>query len=244
MQFYFIRHGQSQNNHLWANTGTNEGRHEDPELTSVGRQQAALLAGYLAQRVPVQDDAEQDATPDWWNGTGFDITHVYCSLMVRAVATGTAVATALNLPLIGLRDAHETGGIYLQDPETGERVGLLGRTRAYFEEHYPNLVLPDDMDDQGWWNRPFEERDERQERAERLVAKLLARHKETEDRVALISHGGFYNHVLAAMLNLPEEREYWFSMNNTAITRIDFREDRTWVGYMNRVDFLPRELIT
>jgi 2,3-bisphosphoglycerate-dependent phosphoglycerate mutase len=244
MQFYFIRHGQSQNNHLWANTGTNEGRHEDPELTPLGQQQAALLAEYLSQRVPAQEDAEQDATPDWWNGTGYDITHVYCSLMVRAVATGNAVATALNLPLIGLRDAHETGGIYLEDPETGAKMGLPGRTRAYFEEHYSNLVLPDDVDGNGWWNRPFEEREERRERAERLVAALLARHKETEDRVALISHGGFYNHILTAMLNLPEECDYWFSLNNTGITRIDFREGRIWVGYMNRVDFLPRELIT
>jgi 2,3-bisphosphoglycerate-dependent phosphoglycerate mutase len=240
MQFYFIRHGQSENNHLWVNTGSNQGRHEDPELTSVGRQQAALLAGYLSRCVPAQDNA----MPDWWNGAGFEITHVYCSLMVRAVATGDVVATALNLPLVGLRDAHETGGIYLEDPETGEKVGLPGRTRAYFEEHYPNLVLPDDMDGNGWWNRPFEEREERRERADRLVAALLARHKETEDHVALISHGGFYNHILAAMMNLPEERDYWFSLNNTGITRIDFREDRTWVAYMNRVDFLPRELIT
>jgi 2,3-bisphosphoglycerate-dependent phosphoglycerate mutase len=240
MQFYFIRHGQSENNHLWVNTGSNQGRHEDPELTSVGWQQAALLAEYLSQRVPVQDDAMLD----WWNGTGFDITHIYCSLMMRAVATGNAVATALNLPLIGLRDAHETGGIYLEDPETGAKVGLPGRTRVYFEEHYPNLVLPDDVDDNGWWNRPFEEREERRGRAERLGAALLGHHKGTEDRVALISHGGFYNHILAAIMNLPDERDYWFSLNNAGITRIDFREDRIWVGYMNRVNFLPRTLIT
>jgi len=241
MQFYFIRHGQSENNHLWERIGSSDGRSEDPELTPVGRQQAALVADFLRQGDP---HSVADKPLDLQNVAGFDITHLYCSLMVRAVATGTEIARALGLPLVGLRDAHETGGIYLSDPETGARVGQPGKTRSYFEAHYPNLVLPEEIDDNGWWNRPFEERSERQARADRLVALLLARHKDTDDRVALVGHGGFYNHVLAAILNLPEERDYWFSLNNTGITRIDFGEDCTWVSYMNRVDFLPRELIT
>lgn len=240
MQLYFIRHGQSTNNLLWERTGGSEGRSEDPELTAVGRQQAALLAGFLSQG----DATFADETPDVQNVAGFGITHVYSSLMVRAVATGVAVARALGLPLIGLRDAHETGGIYQRDAESGERIGLPGRPRSYFMENHPDLVVPQDVDERGWWNRPFEGQEERRQRAERLVAALLEHHRDTEDRVALISHGGFYNYLLAAVLSLPETHDCWFSLNNTGITRIDFAPERAWVMYMNRVDFLPRELVT
>ena len=242
MHLYYIRHGQSGNNHLWERTGSSDGRSEDPELTPVGQQQAALVADFLQQRDPA---VVADKPLDLHNAAGFGITHVYCSLMVRAVATGTAIAAALELPLVGLRDAHETGGIYLTDPDTGAYIGQPGKTRSYFAAHYPDLVLPDDVDDRGWWNRPFEEREERQERANRLVATLLARHRDTEDRVVLVGHGGFYNHILAAIMRLPEERHFWFSLNNVGITRIDFiPEERIFLTYMNRLDFLSRSLIT
>jgi len=246
MQLYLIRHGQSENNHLWASTGSSQGRHEDPELTAVGRQQAALVAEFL-QRT---DPAWADKTYDPQNVAGFGITHVYCSLMVRAVATGAAiaglgsVATRSALPLVGLRSAHETGGIYQMDPETGEPVGLPGRTRSYFEAHYPTLRLPESVDENGWWNRPREEDDEIPPRAQRLLGMLLTQHGDTDDHIALVTHGGFYNYLLAALLDIPAERDCWFGLNNTAITRIDFDPDRMRLVYMNRVDFLPAVLIT
>ena len=49
MQFYFIRHGQSENNALWERTGSSEGRSEDPELTALGHRQAKRLAQFLRQ---------------------------------------------------------------------------------------------------------------------------------------------------------------------------------------------------
>jgi 2,3-bisphosphoglycerate-dependent phosphoglycerate mutase len=240
MQLYLIRHGQSENNHLWANTGSNEGRHEDPELTAVGRQQAALVAGFLLRG----DPAWADKAFDPQNVAGFGITHVYCSLMVRAVATGAVIAGALGLPVMGLRSAHETGGIYQIDPETGEPVGLPGRTRSYFELHYPTLRLPESLDENGWWNRPREEDDEILPRAQRVLGMLLTQHGNTDDHVALVTHGGFYNYLVSALLGIPAERRCWFGLNNAGITRIDFAPDRIRLVYMNRVDFLPVTLIT
>ncbi len=240
MQLYLIRHGQSQNNHLWATTGSNVGRHEDPELTQVGQQQAALVAEFL-QRT---DPAWADRASDPQNIAGFGITHVYCSLMVRAVATGAAIAGVLGLPLVGLRSAHETGGIYQMDPETGEPIGLPGRTRSFFETHYPMLRLPESVDENGWWNRPREEDAEIPPRAQRMIGMLLAHHGDTNDHVVLVTHGGFYNYVLSALLGIHAERRCWFGLNNTAITRIDFDLDRLRLVYMNRADFLPTSLIT
>ncbi len=239
MQFYFIRHGQSENNFLYETTGSSVGRSTDPELTSVGRQQAEILARFLHR----SDSALEVKPPDSQNIAGLGITHLYTSLMVRAIATGTIVAKELELPLVAWEDLHETGGVYLDDETLGKRVGQPGKNRAYFEEHYPDLILPLTLGEGGWWNRPFEEREQHPERAARVLSELIARHGSREDRVAVISHGGFYNYVLRAILKISGEG-CWFGLNNVGITRIDFRSEGIDLAYMNRVDFLPRELVT
>lgn len=241
MQFYFIRHAQSENNLLWINTGSSKGRSADPDLTARGRQQAEHLARFLCGSA-----AAPPTTYDNQNIAGFGITHLYCSLMLRAVETGVTVARALALPLIAWTDIHECGGIWIHpnDDETAEKQGLAGNDRAFFTARYPELVLPNSLDGAGWWNRPFEERAQRPERARRVLRELLERHGQTDDRVAFISHGGFYHHFIAALLELPQTEGYWFILNNVAITRIDFNEHGVDLTYMNRVDFLPKELIT
>lgn len=238
MQFYFIRHGQSANNALYDTNGSSNGRSYDPELTEIGQQQAALVAQFLRQNNPNAVVWGRDPQ----NVRGFGITHLYCSLMVRAVATGHAIAEVLNLPLCAWEDVHEEGGLYLDDEVTGLPVGQAGHNRAYFAANYPRLVPPATLGDEGWWNRPFEDIHERPARAHRFLRELLERHGNTDDHVAVVSHGGFYNLFLRALLQYPHPERFWFVMNNVAITRIDFGE--TSIAYMNRVDFLPRELIT
>jgi 2,3-bisphosphoglycerate-dependent phosphoglycerate mutase len=240
MQFYFIRHGQSENNALWKRTGSSKGRSVDPELTEFGRQQSEFLAQFLRWSDPDLVVNGRDSQ----NVAGFGITHLYSSLMVRAVATGAAIARALDLPLVAWGDVHERGGIYLKDEETDERIGQAGHHRAYFEAHYPDLVLPDSLGEAGWWNRPFEEAEQTLPRAQRFWRNLMERHGHTDDRVAVVSHGGFYNDLLAVILNLPERERYWFALKNAAISRIDFEEERIGLVYLNRVDFLPKELVT
>lgn len=229
MQLYFIRHGQSANNALWDATGGSTGRSDDPELTNVGKQQAALLAQYLSQ-----------------GGNRFGITHLYTSLMLRAVETAMVMGDALKLPVHAWEDMHETGGIY-RDNDEGEPIGLPGRTRAQFSEDFPALVLPEGLYEAGWWNRPFEGHDAAPQRAKRFLEDLLARHGDTEDVVAIVSHGNFYRHFLAAVLKLPDPNAVWFSMNNAALSRIDFPIDLevdVLIHFQNRVDHLPAELVT
>jgi 2,3-bisphosphoglycerate-dependent phosphoglycerate mutase len=242
MQLYFIRHGQSENNQLWVQTGSSEGRSEDPDLTETGRKQAQRLAEFLA--APGVSQAGLPPKYDGHDVYGFQLSHLYCSPMIRAIETGWVIARAVGLPLVTWVDLHEVGGIHQPDPETGERLGLPGKRRSYFTEKYPELVLPDTLRDDGWWNRPYETREERPSRARRFLTELLARHGDSQDRVAVVSHGGFYNHVMRAILELPPGISPWFSINNTAITRIGFEEEQIWISYTNRVDFLPPELIT
>lgn len=240
MQFYFIRHGQSSNNVLWDRTGSNIGRSHDPELTEAGQRQAEILASFLART----DPSFAYGRTDYYNAAGFGITHLYTSLMLRAVATGVVVARALQVPLVGLENVHESGGLYLDDPATGKPAGQPGSSRSYFAECYPDLVVPESCDESGWWKcRPYEEHERAMERTGRFVEELLARHGGTDDRVAVISHGDFYNCFLRSLLRM-ESHHAWFTMNNAAITRIDFRNDECALVYTNRVDFLPRELVT
>ncbi|HZY43010.1 MAG TPA: histidine phosphatase family protein [Anaerolineae bacterium] len=239
MEFYFIRHGQSENNLLYDTTGASNGRRDDPELTVTGERQAALLAQYLRRA----DSVSTHQSPDRLNLAGFGITHLYTSLMVRAIATGTVVARALNIPLVAWQDLHETGGIFNEDPQTGARTGQPGKNRAELAARYPDLVLPVSLGAMGWWNRPFEEREQRPARAERFVRELLERHGGKQDRVAVISHGGFYNVLLRTIFKI-ERTECWFGLNNASITRLDFDGENVLLVYMNRVDYLPKELVT
>lgn len=252
MQLYFIRHAQSENNALWARTGSSEGRRPDPGITDAGHRQAEFLAEFLAEsgpRVAQQSVAQQNGY-DPQNRHGFGITHLYTSLMRRAVMTGTYVAQALDLPLVAWEDIHERGGIFRHDEESGERQGLPGATRADLIDIFPDLVLPEKLSEEGWWNRPFEPNDQVPARAQRFIKELFSRHGGTDDRVAIVSHGGFYIDLLAVLLDFPlqnshlgEPKQVVFTINNTAITRIDV-EDFVNLVYLNRVDFLPSELIT
>jgi 2,3-bisphosphoglycerate-dependent phosphoglycerate mutase len=242
VELYFIRHAQSQNNALWAQTGSWDGRNADPELTPVGWQQARLLAEFLQQQD--RDFRPRPSGADPHNRAGFGFTHLYCSLMVRAVATGTVLAGVMGRKLVAWPDLHEAGGIHEVLPETGERRGLPGHNRAYFETRFPAMILPDTLGAEGWWNRPPEPHEARPGRAHRVWGELLERHGLTDDRVAVISHGGFFNYLLGSILNTSVENAPWFAMNNAALTRIDYQEGEVVIQYTNFAPFLPAALVT
>jgi 2,3-bisphosphoglycerate-dependent phosphoglycerate mutase len=248
MQLYYIRHAQSANNALWASTGTAEGRHPDPPLSTVGIRQLPHLAALLAYA-----DAEAPAPAgDPANRRGFALTHLYTNLMERAILTASAIADATGLALEGWTDLHEHGGIWEAGAESETRRGLPGPGRSELAGRYPHLVLAADVAEDGWWNRPYEEEDELFVRAHRFLDALVERHGADDDRIAVVSHAGFYHAVLRAILGLPsaypvEENgnlPVFFGLNNAGITRIDFREDRRAIVYLNRLDHLPAELIT
>jgi len=250
MQLYFIRHGQSANNLLYERTGSGNGRDVDPELSDYGRRQVKILAQFLADGRNVAP-ATRDAGN--LNIDGFHLTHIYASPMIRALDTAAPIAEAFGLTPVVWPDLHEAGGMWYTNPETDERVGAPGPDRAFFEERYPRFALPNSFGEGGWWkDKPFEDEAARLERARRFWRTLEARHgrSDSDDRVAVVSHGMFYNILLSALLGLPSFRQSktWFSINNVAITRIDFElwegEEAVRLAYQNRIDFLPPELAT
>jgi len=239
VQFYFIRHAQSINNHLFASGRTSDIRSHDPTLTDLGQRQAQCLADCLAEANPNLPTDRGDSQ----NRAGFGLTHLYCSLMRRAVATGAVVAERLGLPLQGWLDWHEEGGLYL-DGDKGERILEVGTGIADFAREYPSLTWPAGVDEKGWWNRPYEEPAARPVRARRVLAELVKRHGDTDDNVAVISHGGFYNHLIGALYDVQPPYHLNHLLNNTGITRIAFSIEGKYVVYANRCDHLPTEIIT
>lgn len=240
MQIYFIRHAQSTNNLLWNETGSSAGRSDDPILTDLGQQQASLLANYLAQNRADGHSISYDPK----NGYGYHFTHIYSSLMWRALATGATIAEALDAPLLGLKDIHETGGIFLEDPDTGELTGLAGKTPSELIRAFPRLVLPEGLNDDGWWNGPFESREARLPRAMRVLDWIKEKHGAREDKIALVSHGGFFNYLLWAVLGVIERPTAWFEINNASISRIDYRRGEFAVIYINQLDHLTPDLVS
>lgn len=246
MQLYFIRHGQSMNNAHWNDSSYKES--PDPALTDDGIAQAQLVADHLEKYQLVTNDTAWNPH----NRQGYGITHIYTSLMERAVHTASFTAQKLGVPFAAWEEIHESGGIFGRDGEI-KLQGLPGKPRAWFEASYPELSLPTKLDGDGWWNRPFETEEDCQLRAQRVWADLLRRHGDRdgqpEDRVIFVSHGGFFVHFLCAILNLPWRQaahgyKAWFLLNNCSITRIDVRKDDVTLCYLNRTDHLPAHLIT
>lgn len=241
-QLYFIRHGQSTNNVIMDQNDHDDylfERTTDPNLTSIGEAQAQITGTALAQ--PLTDSGF-----DSQNRAGFGLTHLYCSLMVRAVRTGLAISQATDLPLVAWPELHETGGVFDVKMVDGERVftGQPGPGRSFFETQFPDLILPDDLSEEGWYNRDKEPRAQYTPRAQGIIDRLIADHGGTEDRVGIVMHGGIFTHILTAFFNIQAER-YWFLMNNCAISRVDLSDDGyVMLAYMNKVDHLPDHLVT
>lgn len=246
MELYFIRHGQSQNNAHWNDPIYRES--PDPALTEIGIEQAGCLADFLEKTQQMADDTIGNVQ----NRHGFGLTHIYTSLMERAVHTAAPTARRLGIPFAAWMEIHESGGIYGRDGEM-KLLGLPGQSRSYFEQNFPELALPVSLNGVGWWNRPLETEDEAHLRAESLWVELLSRHGDKEagpeQRVALFSHGGFFVHLMCAILNIPwrqasQGMKAWFVLNNCSISRLDVHRNEVSVVYLNRTDHLLDHLIT
>jgi 2,3-bisphosphoglycerate-dependent phosphoglycerate mutase len=240
LRFYFIRHGQSTNNAKFAREGTQFDRSSDPQMTPLGVMQAEALADFLLQ-AGGQGHSEN---PGQDVSSGFGFTHLYTSLMIRSVHTAVIIGRSLGLQPVAWPETHERGGIYLTDPDSGEPVGLPGNPRPFFEQHFPDLQLPQDLGQEGWWGKPYESREQSRQRAQAVIEQLIARHGGSEDRVALVSHGGFFQEVVAAALGIPTFGEHWLMLHNTGIARLDSSEEGFILQFLNRLDWLPPALIS
>lgn len=242
MDLYFIRHGQSANNVLWGAEDYKRARVADPKLTAIGEQQAQACAAYLAAH---GDTSYKDAW-DPQNAGGFKFTHIYCSLMERAVQTADPIAAAYDLPLMGWEEAHEYGGLFAFDPVSKTEVGVAGLSKADFASAYPRLNYPASSNAAGWWNyRDKEPLDQSYARSQLFMQQLLEKHGDTNDQVVVVSHAGFINYALEATFGTKIlGTQSWMLLNNTSLTRLHFNDSFKSVFYLNRISHLSTALIT
>jgi broad specificity phosphatase PhoE len=241
MKLFIIRHAQSTNNAL----ADERERVCDPPLTELGRRQAEVLAEHLVsgKNPELSSWVSVEATAGH-SRRGYNITKLYCSAMHRALQTAWPIAQALDLTPEVWVETHEHGGIYLDQGEEGGAVGYPGRTRSEILAEYPTCILPETITEEGWWTGGFEDWPTCHGRAIKVAAALQAQ-AASEERIALVTHGGFIDALIKALLNQSPSRHVFFYNFNTAISRIDFRKDgRLDVRYLNQVDHLPLELVS
>lgn len=231
MNILLVRHAQSANNLLYAQTGSSEGRHADPPLTELGHAQAAALA----------DFARTDAT---WQG----VTHLYSSLMRRSVQTAAPLAQALGLSVQGLALAYEAGGIFKRG-EDRTPYAVPGASHADLLADNPALLWPPELEAGAAWAGGFEEYSAEgvlEARAAEVVEALRAAHGEG-DTAALVTHGHFTQFLLRHFIT---HGDAYFRVVNTSTTLLTLPgpdASAEWgplVGWVNRFDHLRPEQVT
>lgn len=229
MILYIIRHAQSTNNAL----RDGERRVCDPALTGLGQRQAQLLAQHLA------------TGNDPGTGHGYGIARLFTSPMRRAMQTALPIGRALGLQPEVWIDIHEQGGIYLDHGPVRGYVGYPGMTDAEMLAECSDLVLPDGVTDRGWWTGGREEWSGCLARAEGVAATLRL-WAPRDERIAMVTHGGFIDALLKVLLDDADLSDtYYYLCYNTAISRLD------WTGhsgpeapYLARVDHLPAPFVS
>ena len=226
MQLYIIRHGQSSNNLLWAQTKDWAGRSPDPLLTELGVQQAAQLAKHFASGVlPLP-------------------TVLLSSLMIRAIQTAAPLAEVLDLPIQGHLDLNEVRG-----PFTGSKPDLIshpGSPASTLMAVTERLVLPPEATEDGWYARGYETSSSAVTRADGAIREIRDVYGETNETVAVFCHEWFAQYLLRSAMDISTAEDEvipWFTFNNTCHAFVDFGVTRSQamtpeIRWTNRSDHL------
>ncbi len=235
VRLMLIRHGESENNRIQADTGSWDGRLPDPDLTDLGRLQALRLAGLFAtSRLPRPDV-------------------LYTSLMRRAVATAQPIAEALDMPLTGHLQLYEVGGVF-EGPDEGPSatgIPVPGHSASALQQVSPRLVLPAGVDENGWYRTPFETPSSAWHRASRVLDELSVQHGGSDAVVAVVTHVWISQLLLRAVLDWPPtdggELTGWLALNNTGHALVETNAGAGWppvIRWVNRTDHLRESDLT
>ena len=168
-----------------------------------------------------------------------EIVKLYCSPMLRALQTARLVAAPLGLPphvFVGLHEWY------------GERDDH-GLTRQQMTEVCPDVVLPEDVTDRGWFHYPWVDIPtmlvQMGRNALGFLAHLEKHHPEPHERIAAVTHGGFLSTLVGTFYGLePDDNTDRFAHRNAAISKIRRTDGRTQLRYMNRLSHLDDDMIT
>ncbi|MCL1841357.1 MAG: phosphoglycerate mutase family protein [Propionibacteriaceae bacterium] len=239
MQLLLIRHGQTSANRILAQTGVPAAGSPDPELTDIGLRQADLLAQAFADgRLPRPNV-------------------LISSLLLRAVQTVAPISAVLDMPVLGSLDAYEVGGLHDEGPD--DAAAYRGVPASQLRTICPRLQLPAAADESGWYRDPADTRERVWQRAQQLIAGLRSRYGDTDQIIAVVTHGWFAQYVIRAFIGWQPDADgttrAWFELSNTGTALL--RDPSFGVPYpdhgpdgglsiywINRTDHLPDDLLT
>jgi 2,3-bisphosphoglycerate-dependent phosphoglycerate mutase len=214
----------------------------------LGERQAQNLAEHVTANAHPESRHEDNPVQPY---SGYGFTHLYCSPMLRSMQTAEPIARTTGLTPEVWTDIHEHGGIFLGNPRAGDDLVICpGMTRSEILERFPAYQLPDALQEDGWWNRGYEDMPGCYARAIRVARILNQRAKTNRDRemsegIAIVSHGTFIDSLLKAFFHHLPDRRHFYQHYNTAITRIDFMPDGTLLlRYTNRTQHLPPDMFS
>ena len=192
--------------------GRMQGRRDFP-LSALGREQAARAAAFISS-------------------LGLPLHAMYCSPLKRAFETAQIVAVS------GVRPEP------MVDEDLPEIAAgsLEGLNEAEIRAAYPDFMHRPLSETGDFAAFGGESNADVQGRVTRLMARLEARHREGQERVLLVGHGGFHYQLVKALLCEPIPRVCILKFGNCTVSLLRMRERRGL--YMGELVFhVPVELM-
>ncbi len=190
----------------------------DPSLTDLGHEQAHRLALWARS---------------------LRLTRLITSPFLRALQTTEKVRDITGLTPEVRTLLHEQGGCY-SGHTPDKRVGQPGMTRLEIEQQFPGFSVDPGIDGQGWWKRkPYETWQQATRRAGVLLQRTREEFGASTNRVAYVMHADI-KLLLLQHFHTGDLQ----TAKNAAATRIVITPMDVQVSEYNRVEHLPRLLVT
>lgn len=203
LTLFLVRHAQSQNNALPEHQ-----RVSDPALTALGQQQAIKLSDRLHEESTAYDAPEIILT----------------SPFLRTLQTIHPSAKRLEHQPVIWSNLYEAGGCY-DGHEPGKTIGRPGMNRTQIEAQFPGFVIPQEIDENGWYREgDFEPWEAASARAKAVSLQLLESFSGSQTSVLCMIHGDLIRLLLSHFCN-NEPVLSSTNVANTSVTCLRFDPD-------------------
>lgn len=185
----------------------------DPPLSSIGERQIEAVSDHLA---------------------GERVDAVYCSDLVRAHRTGTAIASRHALDAVVVEELREV--------DFRHRLPEGTTLQAVTEQPSFDAAAQRFADSGKWSDLPMAEPSVAfRDRVGHALEGIIERHRD-DARVVVACHGGVVNAYVAEILGI--ERDFWFRTAHCSANRVLALDDRRRVWRINESHHLDNGLFT
>lgn len=153
-------------------------------------------------------EEQSERTAEQLHRVGF--THIVSSPLLRALETATLITGVKREPAVEV-------WLELREGFSPRHQGLSVEKLA---DRFPTAALPSDITGKGW-EHGGDVYEGWYPRCQSVLNRLQTRFSR-EDRVVLVTHGGFANYLLHAVMNISFQTPLWFELANCSISTVRF----------------------